>query len=134
MDQQERMSYHNLTRPYIRSILSLLSKPATDEFFTYVRDDVSWTVTDKSFLSGHWTTKESYRTVTFDRFGTLLKSPGIKLRITEGDAGILLGHNGHATADLYTFDTFTSDGRGMIRLMLGMCRVQGLGRGKGGRY
>lgn len=104
------MSYHGLTQPYIRSILSLLSKPAPDEFFTHVRDDVSWTVTGKSFLSGHWKTKESYRTATFDRIGTLPKPPGIKLRITEGDAGIILGQNGRVTADLYTFDTFTNDG------------------------
>ena len=110
MDQQETMSYHKLTRPYIRSILSLLSKPATDEFFTHVRDDVTWTVTGKSFLSGRWTSKESYRTATFDRIGTLLKAPGIKLKITEGDAGIIIGQDGRATADMYTFDTFTNDG------------------------
>ncbi|KAL8846945.1 MAG: hypothetical protein Q9221_007987 [Calogaya cf. arnoldii] len=110
MDQQSIKPYHKLTRPYIRSILSLLSEPATDQFFSHVRDDVSWTVTGKSFLSGHWTTKESYRTATFDRIGTLLKAPGIRLKITEGDAGIIVGQHGRATADLYTFDNFTNDG------------------------
>ncbi|KAL8882547.1 MAG: hypothetical protein Q9198_000469 [Flavoplaca austrocitrina] len=110
IDQRETMSYHELTQPYIRSLLSLLTQPATDEFFTHVRDDVSWTMTGKSFLSGHWTTKESYRTATFDRIGTLLRAPWIKLKITEGDAGIILGKNGRATADLHTFDTFTNDG------------------------
>ncbi|KAL8991779.1 MAG: hypothetical protein Q9169_007659, partial [Polycauliona sp. 2 TL-2023] len=111
---------HKITHPYVHSILSLLSIPATDEFFTHVRSDVSWTVTGSSFLSGHWSTKESYRAATFDRIGTLLKAPGIKLKITEGDGdgdgdgdgngGIIIGGGGWVTADLYTFDTFTRDG------------------------
>ena len=98
------------TRARIRSILSLLSVPSTDEFFTHVRDDVHWTVTGKSFLSGVWTTKASYRAATFAKIGTLVKPPGIKLNITQGEEGIIVGQHGWATADLFTVDTYTNSG------------------------
>ena len=98
------------TRTRIHSILSLLSEPATDQFFTHVRDNVRWTVTGASFLSGVWTTKASYRAATFAKIGQLVKPPGIKLNITQGEEGIIVGQHGWATADLYTVDTYTNSG------------------------
>lgn len=100
------------TRPQIRSILSLLSQPpsGSDQFFNHVRDDVIYTVTGKSFLSGVWTTKASYRAATWAKIGNLVKAPGIKLEITKGEEGIIVGQNGWATADLYTVDTYTISG------------------------
>ena len=110
-----RFSSNNHTMPYptrsqIYSLLSLLSQPASDQFFAHVLDDVKWTVTGKSFLSGVWTTKASYRAATWAKIGALLKPPGIKLRITEGEEGIIVGQKGWATADLYTVDTYTNEG------------------------
>ncbi|KAK4695815.1 hypothetical protein P7C71_g2000, partial [Lecanoromycetidae sp. Uapishka_2] len=100
------------TRTHIRSLLTLLSQPpsGSDQFFASVRDDVVWTVTGKSFLSGTWTTKASYRDATWAKIGNLLKPPGIKLEITEGEEGIIVGQDGWATADLYTVDTYTISG------------------------
>ena len=100
------------TRTQIHSILTLLSQPpsGSDEFFAHVRDDVIYTVTGKSFLSGVWTTKASYRAATWAKIGTLVKPPGIKLEISNGEEGIIVGQNGWATADLHTVDTYTVSG------------------------
>ena len=98
------------TQPQIQSIFDLLYIPATDQFFSYVRDDVKWTVTGKFFLSGVWTTNKSYREATWAKIGVLVKPPGIKLRVTGGEEGIIVGHNGWAAADLSTMDTYSNDG------------------------
>ena len=102
------------TQTQIRSLLTLLSQPPSgnDDFFTHVRDDVIWTVTGKSFLSGRWTTKASYRAATWAKIGNLLKPPGIKLKIAEGEEGsIIVGQDGRwAAAELYTVDTYTKSG------------------------
>ena len=100
------------TKTQIRSILTPLSQPPSgnDEFFAHVRDDVIWTVTGKSFLSGVWTTKTSYRAATWAKIGDLVKPPGIQLEIAQGEEGIIIGQHGWATADLYTVDTYTNSG------------------------
>ena len=100
------------TRTQIHSILALLSQPplGSDQFFAHVRDNVTYTVTGKSFLSGVWTTKSSYRAATWAKIGKLVKPPGIKLEITKGEEGIIIGQHGWATADLYTVDTYTISG------------------------
>lgn len=100
------------TRTQIRSILALLSQPpsGSDQFFAHVRDDVIYTVTGKSFLSGVWTSKASYRAATWAKIGNLVKPPGIKLEITTGEEGIIVGQHGWVTADLYTVDTYTNSG------------------------
>ena len=100
------------TRTQIRSLLTLLSQPPSgnDQFFAHVRDDVIWTVTGKSFLSGRWTTKASYRAATWAKVGNLIKPPGIRRQITEGEEGRIVGQHGWATADLYTVDTYTNSG------------------------
>ncbi|KAI4098397.1 MAG: hypothetical protein LQ339_006452 [Xanthoria mediterranea] len=104
-----------LTDAHIRSIFSLLTQPATDAFFTHMRDDVAFTVTGQSFLSGHWDSKASYRAATFEKLGALIAAPGIKLRIAEGAAGVIVGQGGEggggwAAVDLETVDTFTKGG------------------------
>ncbi|KAL8748082.1 MAG: hypothetical protein Q9190_000110 [Brigantiaea leucoxantha] len=99
-----------VTRAQVRSIVGLLYQPAYDEFFSHVRDDVKWTVTGKSFLSGIWTTKASYRAATFGKTGTLVKPPGIRAKITPGEEGIIVGHHGWATVDLVSVDTYTNSG------------------------
>ena len=100
------------TRAQIRSILTLLSQPPSgiDEFFTHVHDDVVFTVTGKSFLSGIWYSKVSYRAATWAKLGLLVRAPGIKLEIAEGEKGIIVGQHGWATADLHTVDTYTVSG------------------------
>ena len=100
------------TRAEIQSILSTLSSPpsGTNEFFTHVRDDAKYTVTGTSFLSGVWYTKASYRAATYAKIGNLVKAPGIALKVTEGEEGIIVGQKGWATADLYTVDTYTNSG------------------------
>ena len=97
------------TRAEIRSILSPYRQANTQEFFTHVRDDVKWTVQGKSFLSGVWNSKADYRAGTA-AIGKVVKPPGIKLEVTEGEEGIIVGHNGWATADLYSVDTYTVSG------------------------
>ena len=100
------------TPTQIRSLLTLLSQPPSgnDQFFASVRDDVIWTVTGKSFPSGRWTTKASYRNATWAKIGNLIKPPGVKLEITEGEEGIIVGQDRWATADLHTVDTYTNSG------------------------
>lgn len=98
------------TRTQIYSILDLLSRPASEEFFSHVRDDVKYNVTGKSFLSGVWTTKASYRADTWARIGPLLKPPGLKIRVVEGEEGIIVGQDGWSAADLESIDTYTLEG------------------------
>ena len=47
---------------------------------------------------------------TFANIGTLTKSPGIKLEITEGPEGIIVGQDRGGTADLHTVDTYNHSG------------------------
>lgn len=100
------------TRTQIRSILAPLSQPpsGTDQFFANVRDDAKYTVTGNSFLSGLWHDRASYRAATYAKIGTLVKAPGIALKVTEGEEGVIVGQHGWATADLYTVDTYTVSG------------------------
>ena len=109
------------TSSQIHALFTLLRDPLnTDEFFTHVHPSVSWTVKGSCFLSGHWTTKASYRAATFDRLFTFLKPPGIKLEISEQSEqgqqgeqiqGIIFDEKtGWAAVELNTFDSWTKSG------------------------
>ena len=100
------------TEAQIRSILGLLLQPpsGSEHFFTHVREDVTWIVTGKSFLSGVWTSKASYRAATWEKIGQLIKPPGIKLALAQGGEGIIVGNDGWVSVDLHTVDTYTIDG------------------------
>ncbi len=67
----------------ILAILRPLSHPpaGNNEFFAHICNDVVWTVTGHSLLSGTWTTKESYRAAIFAKIGPLFAAPGMKLEI-----------------------------------------------------
>jgi len=96
----------------ILAILRPLSNPpaGNNEFFAHIRNDVVWTVTGHSLLSGTWTTKKSYRAATFAKIGPLFAAPGMKLEILGAEQGIIVGDNGRAVAELKTVDTYTKSG------------------------
>ncbi|KAL8861113.1 MAG: hypothetical protein Q9178_002327 [Gyalolechia marmorata] len=104
------MAAKPLTRSYIRNMFSLFEQPQTDKFFTNVRDDATWEVTGQSFLSGNWTSTAAYRAATFEVLGGLVRAPGTRLKVVEGERGIVLGENRRVTVELYSFDTFTNSG------------------------
>ncbi len=100
------------TRTQIHAILLPLSLPPSgiEEFFTHVGDDVKWTVTGHTILSNTWTDLTTYRSSTFAKIGPLLASPGMKLKVSGGEEGIIVSENGWAVVDLKTVDTYTKSG------------------------
>ncbi len=75
----------------ILAILRPLSNPpaGNNDFFAHIRNDVVWTVTGHSLLSGTWPTKKSYRAATFANIGPLFAAPGMKLEILGGEESMI---------------------------------------------
>ncbi len=100
------------TRHQVYKIFKNLENPdgGIEEFFKSFSPNVEYTVPGHGRFAGYYPRKEDYYNATWAKFRQVLREPGFKFLIVDGEDGVITGQDGWAVVIMQTVDTVTKSG------------------------